>query len=151
MLFDSILLGLLFVSLPMTQYVHWVFSYIVCRLQCLISLLGVLGPFAFLGLPQPFSNPASQEFLLTLLGFPSLITLYLILGANGSSVSPLLSLLALLWAYYGSFSLFYLLPMCLILPSFRAHSSLFDSSRLTLWACEPFIPATWAQWLFLAC
>ena len=104
--------------------------------------LGFLGPFPIL---------LSHRLLLTLLGFPGPITLYLILEADGSSISPLLSLLALLWACCGPFLLFYILPMSLLLLSFRAHSSLFASSEPTLWVREPFIPATWAQWLFLTC
>ena len=104
--------------------------------------LGFLGSFPIL---------LSHGPLLTLLGFPGLIILYLILGADESSISPLLSLLALLWTYCGPFSLFYILSMGLFLLSFRTHSSLFVSSGPTLWAREPFIPATWAQWLFLAC
>ena len=73
--------------------------------------LGFLGPFPILFSYGP---------LLTLLGFLSPTTLYLILRADGSSISPLLSLLALLWACYGPFSLFYILPMGLLLLSFRA-------------------------------
>ena len=100
---------------------------------------------------NPFPILLSYGPLLTLLGFPGPITLYLILGTDGSSISPLLSLLALLWACCGPFLLFYILPMGLFLLSFRAHSSLFASSGPTLWAREPFILAAWVQWLFLAC
>ena len=59
-------------------------------------------PLGFLG---PFPTLFSHGPLLTLLGFPDPITLYLILVADGSSISPLLSLLALLWAYCGPLSL----------------------------------------------
>ena len=104
--------------------------------------LDFLGPFLIL---------LSHGPLLTLLGFLGPITLYLILGADGSSISPLLSLLTLLWACCSPFSLFYILLMGLFLLSFRAHSSPFASSRPTLWARKPLIHATWAQWLFLAC
>ena len=107
--------------------------------------------FLSLGFLSPFLILLSHGPLLILLGFPSPITLYLILGVDRSSISPLLSLLALLWACCGPFSLFYILAMSLLLLSFRAHSSLFASSKPTLWAREPFIPATWAQWLFLTC
>ena len=104
--------------------------------------LGFLGHFPIL---------LSHGPLLTLLSFPVPITLYLILGADGSSISPLLSLLALLWACCGPFSFFYILPMGLFLLSFWAHSSPFAFSGPTLWTREPFILATWAQWFFLAC
>ena len=50
----------------------------------------------------------SHELLLTPLGFPGLITLSFILGAYGLAISPLLSLLALLQACCGPFSLFYI-------------------------------------------
>ena len=104
-----------------------------------------------LGFLDPFPILLSHWPLLTLLGFLGSITLYLILGVDRSSISSLLSLLALLWACCGPFSLFYILPMDLLLFSFWAHSNSFASSRPTLWAREPFIPTTWAQWLFLAC
>ena len=58
-LFASILLGPLglpFILLPITQYGHWFFYYITDELLCPICFpLDVLGPFAFLGLPRPFS------------------------------------------------------------------------------------------------
>ena len=68
-----------------------------------------------LGFLVPFPILLSHKPLLTILGFLGSITLYFILGIDGSSISPLLSLLALLWAYYGPFSLFYILPMGLLL------------------------------------
>ena len=70
-----------------------------------------------LGHPRPicFSWASSALFLilrsygllLTPLGFPSPITLSFILKTHRLSISPLLSLLALLQACCGSFSLFY--------------------------------------------
>ena len=95
-----------------------------------------LANLLFLGFLSPFPILLSYGPLLTLLGFPGPITLYLVLGADGSSISPLLSLLALLWACYGPFLLFYILPMVLLLLYFWAHSSPFASSRPTLWARE---------------
>ena len=74
-----------------------------------LTSLGFIGPFPIL---------LSHGPLLTLLGFPGPITLYFILGANGSSISPLLSLLILLWACGGPFSLFYILPVGLLPLSF---------------------------------
>ena len=144
-------MGLLFISLPVTQCIHWAFSYTLCKLLCPIFLLGILGPFDFLGLPRPFSNLAFPWAFTNSLELPRLIVLYFILGADRSSISPLLSLLILLWACCGPFSLFYILPMGLLHLSFQVHSDLFASLRPTLRAREPFIPATWAQWLFRAC
>ena len=49
-------LGLLLVLFSMTQYGHWAFYYITCRLLCPICFfLGILGPFTFLGLLWHFS------------------------------------------------------------------------------------------------
>ena len=48
----------------------------------------------------------SHGFLLNSLGFLDLITLSLILRAHGLAINPLLSLLSLLWACRGPFSLF---------------------------------------------
>ena len=51
----------------------------------------------------------SHGLLLGFLGFPGPITLSLILGAHGLAINPLLSLLTLLWAYRGPFSLFHII------------------------------------------
>ena len=61
--------------------------------------------WAFLAL---FLTLHSHEFLLTLLGFPCLITLSLILGVHGLVINPLFSLLTLLRACCGPLSLFYI-------------------------------------------
>ena len=79
----------------------WPICFPWASLAHLLSL-GFLGHFPIL-----FSHGP----LLTLLGFLDPITSSLIFRADGSSISPLLSLLALLWAYYGPFLLFYILPI----------------------------------------
>ena len=61
--------------------------------------------WAFLAL---FLTLHSHELLLTLLGFPYLITLSLILGVHGLVINPLFSLLTLLRACCGPLSLFYI-------------------------------------------
>ena len=49
-------LGLSFILPLMAQQDHWFLCYITSGLLCPICFpLGVLGPFAFLGLPWPFS------------------------------------------------------------------------------------------------
>ena len=49
-------LGLSFILLLMAQQGHWFYCYITSGLLCPICFpLGVPSPFAFLGLPQPFS------------------------------------------------------------------------------------------------
>ena len=86
-----------------------IFYYITCwLLRPIYFFLGILGPFTFLGHPWPFLILCFHELLLTPLGFPSPITLSFILGAHGLSINPLLSLLALLRACCGPFSLFYI-------------------------------------------
>ena len=146
MLLDSILLGLFgpTVYFPPSDLVYSLGLFLHClRAPMSHFPLGHSWPACF---PWAFSTLfpilLSHKPLLTLLDFPDPITLYFILGSDGSSISPLLYLLTLLWAYCGPFSLFYMLPMGLLPPSFRVHSGSFASSRPTLWACEPFIPAT---------
>ena len=87
------------------------FFYIACGLLYPIYFfLGILGSFAFLGHPWPFFLIlCSHGLLLTPLGFSGLITLSFIFWAYGFSINPLLSLLALLWACRGPFSLFYII------------------------------------------
>ena len=72
----------------------------------------------------------SHGLLLNSLGFPSPITLSLILRVHGLAINPLLSLLSLLWAYCGPFSLF-LIIYCpwFVFLSFWAPLSSFTSSR----------------------
>ena len=69
--------------------------------------------------PEPICFPwASSALFLTLhfhglllssLSFPGPIKLSLILGAHGLTINPLLSLLSLLWAYCGPFSLLHII------------------------------------------
>ena len=82
-------------------------TFLVGLLCPIYFLLGILAPICF-----PWVSSAiflhSHEFLLTPLSFPGLIILSFILGAHGHSISPLLSLLALLRACCGPLSLFYI-------------------------------------------
>ena len=92
-------LDLLLILPSLTQYSHLGF----------LVTLGVLSPFTFLGpLLALFLTLHSHELLLTPLGFLDPITLSFILRAHGLSINPLLSLLSLLWACCGPFSLFYI-------------------------------------------
>ena len=84
---------------------------------CLRCLWALVSHFLF-GHPWPIYFPQafltifltlhSHRLLLTPLGFPSLITLSLILGAHGLAINPLLSLFTLLRACHCPFSLFYI-------------------------------------------
>ena len=99
------------------------FIYSWASLAHLLSL-GILGPFSNYAFPWAYTN------LLTPLGFPDPITLSFILEAHELSINPLLSLLALLRAYCGPFSLFYITYypwVCYF--SLRAPLGLFASSR----------------------
>ena len=104
--------------------------------------LGRLGPVCF-----PWASSAlfltlhSHGFLLNSLGLPSPITLSLILGAHRFAVNPLLSLLSLLWAYRGPFSLFHIIycpwfVFSLFLGSFKP-IYLLKTDLFISWACNP--------------
>ena len=88
----------------------WSLGFLLYCLRAPVShfLLGILGPFTFLGHPRPFLILCSYGLLLTPLGFPDPITLSFICGAYGFSINPLLCLHALLWACRSPFSLFYI-------------------------------------------
>ena len=101
--------------------------FIAFGLLCPICFpLSVLGPFAFLGLPRP-------NYLI------------LILGAHGLAINPLLSLLSLLWACRGPFSLFHIIycpwfAFSLFPGSFKP-IYLFKTHLFISWACDPlFLP-----------
>ena len=87
----------------------------------------------------------SHGLLLNSLGFPDPITLSLILGAHGLAINPLLSLLSLLWACRGPFSLFHIIycpwfAFSLFLGSFKP-IYLLKAHLFISWACDPlFLP-----------
>ena len=90
----------------------WSLGFLLHYLWALVFHLFPLGhpwpicfPWASLTL---FLTLRSHGLLLTPLGFPDLVTLSFILGAHGLAINPLLSLVALLWACYSPFSLFYI-------------------------------------------
>ena len=83
--------------------------------------------------------------LLNFLGFLGSITLFLFLGVYGLAINPLLSLLSLLWAYRGPFSLFHIIycpwfAFSLFPGSFKP-IYLFKTHLFISWACDPlFLP-----------
>ena len=84
----------------------------------------------------------SHGFLPNSLGFYGPITLSLILGAHGLAINPLLSLLSLLWACCGPFSLFHIIyylwfTFSLFLGSFKP-IYLLKAHLFISWACDPF-------------
>ena len=107
-------------------------------------------PSAFLAL---FLTLHSHVLVLTPLGFLGPITLSLILGAHGLAINPLLSLLALPWAYYGSFSLFYI-TYCPWVCHFSLSPSSFrpiyflKAHFFILWACNPLFLPFWLNGFF---
>ena len=86
-----------------------------------------------------FLNLHYHGFLLNSLGFPSPITLFLILGVHGLAINPLLSLLSLLWVCRGPFSLFHII-YC---PWFA--SSLFLSSFKPIYLFKAHLFISWAR------
>ena len=86
-----------------------------------------------------------QGFLLNCLGFPSPMTLFLVLGVHGLAINPLLSLLSLLWVCRGPFSLFHIIycpwfAFSLFPGSFKP-IYLLKAHLFISWACDPlFLP-----------
>ena len=83
----------------------------------------------------------SYGLLLNFLDFPDPITLSLILGVHGFAINPLLSLLSLLWACRGPFSLFHIIycpwfAFSLFSDSFKP-IYLLKAHLFILWACDP--------------
>ena len=116
----------------MIQYDYWDLYYIACGLLHLIYfLLGILGPFTFLGHPWPFLIMHSHRLLLTPLSFPGPITLSFILGGSWARHQPLTFFACifsgLLWPILTL--LHHALPMSLLLLSLRASLGPFASSR----------------------
>ena len=142
-------MGLLLILLLMTQYDHLGFV-----LHCLWTLLSHLFPlrhpwstsFPWASLAL-FLTLHSHELLLTPLGFPDPITLSFILGAHGLAISPLLSLLALLWACCGLFSLFYItycLWVCFSLFGLLLARLLPQGPFVYFMGLQSIIPTIWA-------
>ena len=97
--------------------------------------LGFLGFFTNFVFPWAFTD---------FIGLPQLNYFILILGVHGPAINPLLSLLALLWAYRGPFLLFshHTLPMGLLL-TISLFSGSFEPTcflkvhLLISWTCDP--------------
>ena len=97
--------------------------------------LGFLGPFTNFVFPWAFTN---------FIGLPRPNYFILILGVHKPAINPLLSLLALLWAYRGPFLLFshHTLPMGLLLTIFLFPGSFepicfLKAYLLISWTCDP--------------
>ena len=92
--------------------------------------LGILSLFLALGFLGFFPNFVFPWTFTNFIGLPRPNYFILIFGVYGSAINPLLSLLALLWAYHGSFLLFFHIIHCswfcyLLFLSFPALSSPF--------------------------
>ena len=142
MLFDPSLLGLFGpAAYSSLNDSIWSFGF------CITLLVGFFIPFiSFWASLALFLTLRSYGLLLTPLGFPNPITLSFILGAHGLAINPLLSLLALLRACCGPFSLFYITYcpwVCyfsLSLGSFRPICFL-KAHLFILWTYDPlFLP-----------
>ena len=90
----------------------WSLGFLLHYLRALMSHLFPLGHlwpiFFFWASLALFLTLCFHGLLLTPLGSPGPIILFFILGAHGLAINPLLSLVTLLWACYGPFSLFYI-------------------------------------------
>ena len=152
-LFEPCLLGLFwaccmlfFYLIIVTQHCHWVCIHatwvssthsIAYGLPRPISpSLSILGPFSFLGHPQPIPTPHSHGLLLY-----NSITISFTHGVHGLSINPLLT-------YFITSSLFwpiltFLLPMGLLLLSlgFLRPACFLRGPFIILWAYDPlFLP-----------
>ena len=142
MLFDLSLLGFFRpVAYSSLNDSVWSLGFLLRCLQAPVShfLLGILGPFTFLGHPWPFLILCSHELLLTPLSFPNPIILSLILRAHGLAINPLLFLLTLLRAccVHSHFSI-----------SHTAHgfaNSLFSSSFRPICFLKAHLFISWAR------
>ena len=113
----------------MTQYGHWIYTYVTLGfLNPLHCLWAPLTHFFLLGHPRPICFPwassahllilHSYGLLLTLLSFPSPITVSFILEAHGLFINSLLSYFitsGLLWPIFTF--LHHIMPMGLLLLS----------------------------------
>ena len=140
-------MGLLFILLLMAQQGHWFFCYITsgAPMSHLFSF-GRPGPVCFLWASSAlFLTLHYHGLLLNSLGFPGPITLFLILGVHGLALNPYLSLLSLLWACCGPFSLFHIIyypwfAFSLFPGSFKP-IYLLKAHLFISWACDPlFLP-----------
>ena len=155
-LFDSCLLGLFwaycmlfFHLITMTQHCHqgyihatWVSltHFIAYGLPWPISsLLGILGPLSFIGHPWPILTMHSHRFLLTLLGFPSSITISFTFGVHRLSLNPLLTYFITLGLPRPILT--FILPMGLLLLSLSSFRSacFFQCPFIILQASNPSI------------
>ena len=142
---------LFFHLITVTQHCHWVCIHvtwvsstnsIAYRLpRPISSSLGILGPFSFLEQSRPIPILHSHRLLLTLLGFPSPITISFPLRVHGLSINPLLT-------YFVTSGLFwpiltFLLPMGLLLLSLGSlrPTCFLRDPFIILWAFDPsFLP-----------
>ena len=113
-LFASILLGLFGLAIYSSpNSLIWPLVLLLHHWRAPVSHLFSLGRPWLIWFPWAssvlFLTLHSNGLLLSSLGFHGPITLSLILGVHGLVINPLLSLLLLLWAYHGPFSLFHII------------------------------------------
>ena len=92
-------------------------GFLTYGLLCSFFPWASLAHLLALGYLDPFTNFVFPWDFTDFIGFLRLNYFILILGVHGPAINPLLSLLALLWAYRGPFLLFshHTLPMGLLL------------------------------------
>ena len=148
----------------MTKYCYWVHIHATLGFFWPITLLvGSLAHFFLLehpwpiflslGILGPFPTLYSYEFLLTLLAFPSPITISFILRVHGLSINPLLSYFitsGLLWPILTF--LHHIIPMGLLLLSLGSFRPICfpQGPFIYLMGLWPIVPAIRVIWVFLS-
>ena len=82
-------------------------GFLTYRLLCPFFPWASLAHLFALGFLDPFTNFVFPWAFIDFIGLPRPNYFILILGVYGPGINPLLSLLALLWAYRGPFLLFF--------------------------------------------
>ena len=82
-------------------------GFLTYGLLCPFSLWAFLAHLFALGFRSPFTNFVFSWAFTDFIRLPRPNYIILILGIHGSTINPLLSLLALLWAYRDPFLLFF--------------------------------------------
>ena len=105
------------------------------------STLVILGPFPFLGRPQPILILHSHGLLLTLLGFPDPITISFTFGVHGLSINPLLTYFITLGLPRSILAFILTMGLLLLSLGYFRPACFLQGPFIILWAFDPsFLP-----------